>query len=114
MELKEVTIVKIGKLKTFDGSDFTCVDFTVKTNDSEFPQYISFQSNKEKADNLLKFNKIGDVVDVSFNLRGRSWISPEGETKYFNTIEAWKVFKSSDNQKPEVDASSESLLDMLS
>ena len=26
-----------------------------------------------------------------FNLRGRKWISPEGKTVYFNTIEVWRV-----------------------
>jgi hypothetical protein len=28
---------------------------------------------------------------VSFNLRGREWVSPKGETKYFNTLNAFKL-----------------------
>ena len=27
-------------------------------------------------------------------MRGREWTNPQGEVKVFNTIEAWKVFKS--------------------
>ena len=92
MELKNARIKSIGKLKTFDKSDFSCVEWVV-TTDEEYPQTLALQSNKDKAENLIKFNKVGDVVDVSVNLRGREWTNPQGEVKVFNTIEAWKVFK---------------------
>ena len=99
MELKSVTIRKIGELKTFDGSDFTCVEFVVETNE-QFPQFLQLQANKEKAENLIKYNKVNDVVDISYNLRGRKWTNPQGEEKVFNTIEAWKVFKSEGKAEP--------------
>ena len=35
--------------------------------------------------------QVGEFVDVSFNLRGREWTSPQGEVKYFNTVEAWRI-----------------------
>jgi hypothetical protein len=35
--------------------------------------------------------KVGQEVDVHLNIRGRSWQNPQGETKYFNTLEAWKI-----------------------
>jgi single-strand DNA-binding protein len=92
MELKNVEIIKIGEIKTFP-SGFSCVDFVIKTNE-EYPQTLLLQANKDKAENLLKYNKVGQFVDVSINLRGRAWDNPQGETKYFNTIEAWKVVKS--------------------
>jgi single-stranded DNA-binding protein len=99
MELKNVTIKSIDQLKTFD-SGFTCVDFVV-TTDEQYPQTLKLQANKEKAENLIKYNKPGDKVDISINLRGREWTNPQGEVKVFNTIEAWKVFKSEDSFKPE-------------
>jgi hypothetical protein len=34
-----------------------------------------------------------DQIEVSFNLRGREWTSPQGEVKYFNTLEAWRIEK---------------------
>lgn len=100
MELKSVTIRKIEELKKFD-SGFYCVDFVVETND-EYPQFLKLQANKEKAENLIKYNKVNDVVDVSINLRGRKWTNKEGKEVVFNTIEAWKVFKvdSSTTQEP--------------
>ena len=30
-------------------------------------------------------------VEVSFNLRGRKWTNPEGETKYFTSLQAWRI-----------------------
>lgn len=91
MELKNVEIIKIGELKTFE-SGFSLVEWVVKT-DEKYPQTIQLQSVKDKADNVIKYNKVGDKVDVSINLRGREWTNGDGVVKYFNTIEAWKVFK---------------------
>lgn len=98
MELKNVKIKSIDKLKTFD-SGFTCVDFVVVTSE-EYPQTLKLQANKEKAENLIKYNKVGDTVDCSINLRGREWTNPEGKTVVFNTIEAWKVFKADVSDTP--------------
>ena len=92
MELKNVEIIRIGELKTFNSSDFTCVEFDVKTEE-QYPQTLRLQSNKDKADAIIKYNKVGDKVDCSINLRGREWVNPQGETKVFNTIECWKCFK---------------------
>ena len=95
MEIKNVEILRIGELKTFE-SGFKCVEFIVKT-DEDYPQILKLQSNKEKADDLIKFNKIGDKVDASINLRGREWTNDEGQIFVFNTLEAWKVLKVKDD-----------------
>ena len=42
---------------------------------------------------LLESINIGDKIKVSFNLRGREWTNPNGEVRYFNTIDAWRVEK---------------------
>ncbi|HEX2900697.1 MAG TPA: DUF3127 domain-containing protein, partial [Bacteroidia bacterium] len=36
---------------------------------------------------------VGEKIEVTFNLRGREWTNPQGEKKYFNTLEAWRVQK---------------------
>jgi hypothetical protein len=87
------TIKLIGEKQTFD-SGFQKVDFVITTNDEKYPQDIKFEISQDKVDDFLKYNKVGSVVDVDFNLRGREWINPKGEAKYFNTLSAWKVFKS--------------------
>ena len=57
---------------------------------SQYPQFISIQLNQDKC-NLIDNYSIGDEIKVQINLRGREWKSPQGETKYFNTIEAWRI-----------------------
>lgn len=56
----------------------------------QYPQLIKFESIQDKCDQLDNFSA-GDVVNVSFNLRGREWVNPKGEKVYFTTLEAWRV-----------------------
>lgn len=59
---------------------------------SPYPQHVSFQVVQDKVSMLDNFN-VGDEVKVLFNLKGREWTSPQGEVKYFNTIDAWRIEK---------------------
>jgi hypothetical protein len=65
-------------------------DFVIQDNSSQYPQLITFQLVQDRCSLIDPFN-VGDELRVNFNLRGREWKSPQGETKYFNTIEAWKI-----------------------
>lgn len=56
----------------------------------QYPQSIEFQLTQDKCDYLDSY-KVGEQVNVSINIRGRAWTNPAGETKYFNTLEAWKI-----------------------
>lgn len=58
--------------------------------DSKYPQDVLFQLTNDKCDISNTFT-VGSIVKVSYNLRGREWTSPQGEVKYFNTLEAWKL-----------------------
>jgi len=69
---------------------FKKVDFVVTDNSSQYPQHIIFQCTNDKT-SIVAGVKVGDELTVHFNLRGREWVSPQGEVKYFNTLEAWKV-----------------------
>ena len=83
-----------GKIKvqqetqTF-GNDFTKCNLIVVT-DEQYPQEICIEFVKDKID-LLKSFKVGDSVKVGINLRGREWINPQGEAKYFNSIQGWRI-----------------------
>jgi hypothetical protein len=63
--------------------------FVVETAD-QYPQSIEFQLTQDKCDYLDHY-KVGEQVNVSINIRGRAWTNPQGEVKYFNTLEAWKI-----------------------
>lgn len=70
--------------------------FVIQDDNHQYPQFISLQLTQDNCDVLDKFN-IGDNLTVSFNIKGRAWTSPTNETKYFNTLEAWKVTNDSGN-----------------
>lgn len=70
---------------------FTKREFVVTDNNNgNYPQDILLQSTQEKCALLDSF-QINDQVDVSFNIRGREWTSPQGEVKYFTSLEAWRI-----------------------
>lgn len=56
----------------------------------QYPQHINCQVSQDKCEMLDQYS-VGDNVTASYNLRGREWTSPQGEVKYFNTIELWKI-----------------------
>jgi Domain of unknown function (DUF3127) len=67
----------------------------VVTTDETYPQHIMIEFTQDKCDLLNNF-AIGDAVRVSINLRGREWQSPQGETKYFNSIQGWRIEKNAE------------------
>jgi hypothetical protein len=86
----------IGKVKVLKAAQEVSAAFTkreiVITTEEQYPQFISIDFTQDKCD-LLNAYKVGDEVKVSINLRGREWVSPQGETKYFNGIQGWRIEK---------------------
>ena len=64
----------------------------VITTDEQYPQMLMIEFVQDKCDLLNSF-KEGEEIKVSINLRGREWINPEGQAKYFNSIQGWRVEK---------------------
>ena len=69
---------------------FSKREFVVTDQSTLYPQDILFQSVQDKT-SLLDDIAEGQEVEVSFNLKGREWTSPQNEVKYFNTLEAWRI-----------------------
>ena len=93
LELKG-TIKKIGEIQTF-ASGFQKREFVIVTNE-QFPQPIMIELLQDKVDIIEPF-KIGDEAEVGINLRGREWVSPQGDTRYFNSILGWKITRPASN-----------------
>ena len=68
---------------------------------SQYPQHVELQAANDKCD-LLNTFAVGSDVTVAFNLRGREWTSPQGDVKYFNTLDAWRI--EADTAAPQGDA----------
>ena len=83
-----------GKIKVINAEQQVSASFKkrelVVATEEQYPQFISINFVQDKCDILNNFN-VGEPVKVSINLRGREWVNPQGETKYFNDIQGWKV-----------------------
>lgn len=83
-----------GKIKVINGTQQISASFKkrelVVTTEEQYPQHIMVEFTQDKCE-LLDSYKVGEQVKVSINLRGREWINPQGEAKYFNTIQGWRI-----------------------
>lgn len=86
----------IGKLhKKYDtkevSSKFQKREFVVEYAENPmYPQYPIFQLVQDAVTKIDGF-KEGDMIRVEFDIKGREWTSPQGEVKYFNTLQAWRL-----------------------
>ena len=69
---------------------FSKREFVVTESTGMYPQDILFQLTQDKC-TLLDGVNVNDSIEVSFNLRGREWTNPQGEVKYFNSLDAWRI-----------------------
>jgi hypothetical protein len=90
-----------GKVKLINPRQDISASFSkreiVVTTPEQYPQHIMVEFTQDKCD-LLDNYKPGDDVKISINLRGREWINPQGEAKYFNTIQGWRIEKVKNEQ----------------
>lgn len=79
----------IGETQTFGSNGFRKRELVV-TTEEQYPQHLMVEFVQDKSD-LLDNYQVGQMVKISINLRGREWVSPQGETKYFNSIQGWRI-----------------------
>lgn len=79
----------IGEVQTFGSNGFRKRELVV-TTEEQYPQHIMIEFVQDKT-SLLDNLQVGSDVRVSINLRGREWTNPQGEVKYFNSIQGWRI-----------------------
>ncbi len=82
-------IKMIDETKTFGSNGFRKREVVV-TTEEQYPQHILVEFVQDKCD-LLNSYTVGQDVKISINLRGREWTNPQGEVKYFNAIQGWRI-----------------------
>ena len=82
-------IKMVGQTQTFGSNGFRKREVVVNTEE-QYPQSIMIEFVQDKCD-LLNSYQVGQDVKISINLRGREWVNPQGETKYFNSIQGWRI-----------------------
>lgn len=92
-----------GKLhRKFDTAQvsptFTKREFVVEIAENpQYPQLVKFELAQDRCSILDKFNE-GDMIEVSFDLRGRKWQKDSSsEEKFFNELAAWKIYPAESN-----------------
>lgn len=58
----------------------------------QYPEYLKFEAIQERC-NLLDNLKVGDDIEVFYNLKGRPWVDKTGKKSYFNSLQLWKITK---------------------
>lgn len=85
----------IGKVEKFldvrsgtskSGKDWKSQSFVLKTDDEYNNLYCFEVFGEEKVENLTKYNKVGDVVEVEFNVS-----TNEYQGKYYTKTQAWRI-----------------------
>lgn len=86
MELKLNGKVKVVfNTQTFE-SGFSKREFVITTAE-QYPQDVKLEVLKDKC-SLLDMFKVGDSVEVSFNVRGNEY-----KNAYYVNLQAWKIQK---------------------
>jgi len=60
----------------------------------QYPEFVKFECIQDKV-TMLDDYQVDDEVTVFFNLKGRKWTDRQGEVKYFNSLQAWRMQKES-------------------
>ena len=79
----------IDETKTYGNNGFRKREVVV-TTEEQYPQHILVEFIQDKCDLLNNF-QLGQQVKIGINLRGREWVNPQGETKYVNSVQGWRI-----------------------
>ena len=91
MEIKGKLVEKFPTQEvtdTFKKQEFV-IEF-VENPQYSYSEFLKFEMIQDKC-GQIDSHEIGSELIVSFNLKGRKWNDPQGETKYFNTLQAWRL-----------------------
>lgn len=89
MEVVVGIIKLVGATQEIGSKGFRKRELVVTTAE-DYPQMLMIEFTQDKVDLLNNFSQ-GQSVKVAINLRGREWINPQGEAKYFNSLQGWKI-----------------------
>lgn len=102
MKVEQLKITKVldtqsGTSKA--GKEWSKLTFVGETNEEYNNLYAFELFGQEKVENFNKFNKVGDIVNVEFNVSTREW-----EGRYFTGLSAWRIDKAQEGtQSPAQD-----------
>ena len=90
----------LDETKTYGSNGFRKREVVI-TTEEQYPQHILIEFVQDKCDLLNSFN-VGQPVKIGINIRGREWVNPQGETKYFNSLQGWRIEGEAANTSTEI------------
>jgi hypothetical protein len=73
----------------FKKREFVIETSTSGSDGSIYTEEVKFQLTQNNCEKL-NYSKVGDNVEVKFNIKGRRW-EKEGKTSWFTNLDAWFV-----------------------
>lgn len=65
------------------------LDITEEVNGNSYPNFAKLQAVQNRCEMLDGYNE-GDMVKVSFNIRGNKW-EKDGKVNYITSLDAWRI-----------------------
>ena len=98
---KIVKILEVEKGTSKAGKEWQKQNFVIDTGSQYNPEVCFQLFGDEKIENLKKYNKVGQEVEVHFNVSSREY-----NGRYFHNLDAWKIVKASEEKvSPELNKS---------
>lgn len=82
-------VIKVIKPIQQISATFSKREFVIETNE-QYVQTIQLELHGDRVDIIDSFTE-GQEVICHIGIKGREWVNPQGETKYFNTITCWRI-----------------------
>ena len=96
-----VKILEVEKGTSKAGKEWQKQNFVIDTGSQYNPEVCFQLFGDEKIENLKKYNKVGQEVEVHFNVSSREY-----NGKYYHNLDAWKIVKASqETVSPELNKS---------
>ncbi len=72
---------------------FVVREFVIEIENQRDPRFNDFLLCQLTGDRcaLLDQYQIGELIQVTFDLRGRKWTAPDGTVRYIMSLNAWRV-----------------------
>jgi len=90
MESKVTGVIKEIRDEQIISEKFKKREVIIDESDVKFPNVCMLEFTQDGTDMIDAYN-VGEKVTVQVNVRCREWVNPQGESKYFTSLNAWKI-----------------------
>jgi hypothetical protein len=75
-----------------NGNAWKKLGFLVTETEGQYPNSLGVTVfGNDKVDNFLKYNKVGQEVEVQFNTKCREYSDKNGVERFSNDINSWRI-----------------------